>query len=238
MRNIIKHYLRKSGYEIRKYTDNSEHQNLLKLLRHFKIRTVLDVGANVGQYSTRLRTLGYDQEIISFEPLPSAVETLKKISARDPKWKVLQLALGEQKERKTLHVSANSYSSSFLEMSEMLLDVAPQATYVDAVEVQVDILDSVLEIGEIATPIFLKIDSQGFEIPVLKGAQKMIAEKNIIGLQLEMSLTPLYENEPLYNEVMRFVEELGFTLYSIDPGLTDQKSGRMLQVDGIFFLNE
>ncbi|MDX1684415.1 MAG: FkbM family methyltransferase [Saprospiraceae bacterium] len=111
MKQLLKHVLRKSGYEVRKYTSNDEHQNLMKLIDSQKINTVLDVGANVGQYSTRLRTLGFSGQIHSFEPLPEAFKELRSVSRSDGKWDIHNYALGSEEQLTMIDRIKNSYSS-------------------------------------------------------------------------------------------------------------------------------
>ena len=79
----------------------------------------------------------------------------------------------------------------------------------------------------------LKVDTQGFEDPILAGAKDTI---NILtGIQLEMSLTKLYEGQTLFKELYEKVTSLGFELNLIEPSFTDKNTGRLLQIDGIFF---
>jgi len=84
--------------------------------------------------------------------------------------------------------------------------------------------------------IFLKIDVQGFEQEVLKGAQQMLDKAK--GVEMEISLVPLYENQGwLLPEILEYMSDKGFTLTSIVPAFTDHKTGKVLQCNGIFFRN-
>ena len=80
--------------------------------------------------------------------------------------------------------------------------------------------------------ILLKIDVQGFEKSVIQGSLEILPIVN--ALQLELSLVPLYENQVLLYEMISILDNLGFEVHGIIPGFTDIKTGRMLQVDGIF----
>jgi hypothetical protein len=87
-----------------------------------------------------------------------------------------------------------------------------------------------------AKNIFLKIDVQGFEHEVLKGASEMITLAK--GLEMEISLIPLYEGQTwLLPEVLEFMKQKGFQLRSIVPAFTDHATGNVLQCNGIFFKN-
>lgn len=78
----------------------------------------------------------------------------------------------------------------------------------------------------------MKIDVQGFERQVLAGATEILPQ--VKGIQLELSLVPLYESQPIYREMIKFLEKLGYELYALVPGFTEHKTGKLLQMDGIF----
>jgi Methyltransferase FkbM domain len=93
-----------------------------------------------------------------------------------------------------------------------------------------DIRDSVLENSRVP---FLKIDTQGYELPVLQGAQEVL--KRIRGVQVELSLVPLYKGQASFGQLTGVLGDSGFDLWGFIPGFVDQSTGRMLQFDGIFF---
>lgn len=78
----------------------------------------------------------------------------------------------------------------------------------------------------------MKIDTQGYTKPVLSGASNSIDK--ISGVFVEMSLVPLYAGEALIGEVISMLYERGFVLLAIEPEFIDKKSGRLLQVNGLF----
>jgi hypothetical protein len=78
----------------------------------------------------------------------------------------------------------------------------------------------------------MKIDTQGFESKVLKGAENSLMQIDTV--QMEMSLVPLYEGELLFNEMSILMSEKGYVLVAIETGFSDQDSGQVLQIDGIF----
>jgi hypothetical protein len=81
--------------------------------------------------------------------------------------------------------------------------------------------------------IFCKLDVQGYESRVLAGAKELL--KRIAGLQMELSLAPLYDGQSSFNELLDTMAQQGFEIYGFTPGFVDPRSGRMLQVDGLFF---
>jgi hypothetical protein len=120
-------------------------------------------------------------------------------------------------------------------MLDRHVQAAPDARYVGAEAVEVVTLDSVTEIiiGD-HQRVFLKVDVQGYERKVLDGAKALLASSVMVGLQLEMSLVPLYEDAWLWKDLLDHVEQQGFTLRRMIPGFSDPATSEMLQADGIF----
>lgn len=237
---MIKHRLkllaRKFGLEVSKYAPaNSKAASLKAQLALHDIDCVVDVGANVGQYVQFLRELGYAGNVISFEPQTIAHKALTEASSSDPYWHVAaRMGLGERESELQLNIAGNSASSSLLGMLDAHSDAAPYSKICGTEMVCVKRLDSLSEpMIEGAERIFLKIDTQGYEIPVLLGAEGIM--QKVAGLQLEMSIIPLYEGQELYQEILHKLEDAGFELWGIEPGFCEPKTGRLLQFDGIFF---
>ena len=195
---------------------------------------MLDVGAFAGQYVRELRTHGYRGRVVSFEPLAEARGQLCASAAEDPDWSVLDVALGDVDGISSLNVAGNSYSSSLLEMRSEHRQAAPGSAYVGRQEVRVVALDSVFaSYRRPGDRVYLKVDAQGYEDRVLAGAASSLAA--IQGVQLEMSLVTLYEGQMLYREMIQLMDAHGFSLMSLEPGFFDPASGRLLQMDGVFF---
>jgi hypothetical protein len=133
-----------------------------------------------------------------------------------------------------LNVAGNSTSSSILPMANLHLDAAPQSKYVAVESAPLRRLDSVVHPAiQKSASILLKIDTQGYEEPVIRGAEALLPR--LRGLQLELSLTGLYAGQVLYREMLDTMNELGFELWTVIPGFADRTSGRLLQMDGVFF---
>ena len=233
---FIKNFAKELGWEIRRYHPAvSEIPRMYQSLVYHKIDLVLDVGANVGQYAMLLRRLGYSGRIVSFEPLSSAYSQLKAASNKDSLWSVApRTAIGNENSQITINISANSQSSSVLNILDSHVNAASNSAYIDSEKVELNRLDSIaLDYLEDANSIFLKIDVQGFEKQVLEGATDLLPR--IKGIQTEMSLIPLYQGQLLYRDTIELLDKLGYELYSVIPGLADPKTGRLLQMDGIFF---
>lgn len=203
------------------------------LVQH-KIDLVFDVGANVGQFALLARKEGFRGRMVSFEPLPDAHGVLQKKAARDPLWTIHpRCAVGSAEGVTRINVSQNSFSSSLLPMLDAHSSAAPESIYIDQVETGVITLDSVFDsYCQGGDRVFLKIDTQGFEAEVLKGVSSRLSR--VTGVQLELSLVPLYEGQELYRHFLDFFEEKGFVLWSLMPGFVDRNTGRLLQFDAVF----
>jgi len=208
-------------------------QQKVALLTGYGTGTVLDVGANIGQYGRRLRALGFAGRIISFEPLSSALPMLRAASAGDPAWEVHPFGLGEHETVGTINVSANSCSSSLLDTMARHVEAAPGARYVGQEPVSVRRLDAVMPgLGLAETPVHLKIDTQGYELNVLKGTGAALSRVHTV--EVELSLVPLYKDGPEFEEVYGWLAGQGFHLVFAAPAFIDTATGEWLQIDGIF----
>ena len=207
-----------------------------RLLETYNINVVLDVGANTGGYGTQLRSLGYRRKIISFEPIKVAFRHLQAAAASDGLWQVHNFALGDRDESTSINVARNIDSSSLLEMLPAHVQAAPQSEYVRRETIQLRTLDRLFHSLCAATDsIYLKIDTQGFEEPVLRGAAKSL--QFIDTIQLEMSLVPLYQDQRLFHDMHKLLGSLGYVLVSIEPGFIDEQSAQVLQIDGVYHRN-
>ena len=235
MKTFLKHLAHTFGYDIRKYViENNWDLQLRRLLEMHNIATVVDVGANAGQYALKLREIGYRGRIISIEPLLAAHTLLQRRSSRDPDWTVAErMALGDETGQKTMNISANLVSSSFLRMKQTHTDAAAESKVIGKESIPVRRLDDIMDNLNILSNVFLKLDVQGFEQKVLSGASTFLTVTE--GLQMELSLEELYDGQPLYTELIQFVEGRGFKLFALYPGFMDKRTGRLLQFDGIFF---
>jgi len=231
----LRHIARRFGYDLTpRKKAKSPNAQLVALLQYHQIETVLDVGANIGQYGQRLRDWGYEGRIISFEPLASAHAQLLLQSASDPRWIVApRMAVGDVDGEIDIQVSAETDMSSILPQSDLMRDISPSSAVESIERVPIHRLDSV--IGDYVDGVdktFLKVDTQGFEPQVLDGATALLPQ--LIGIQLEMSLLPIYAGEHSYLTMIERLKTDGLSLHLVLPGYFERKLGRMLEIDGVF----
>lgn len=205
----------------------------VKLLKKHQIDVVLDVGACNGRYAFELRKMGYKQKLISFEPTQESFNYLVKLAKGDSLWSYHKLALGDQKETKPIKVLKEGPASSFLKTSNLHKEVNPLAYVTHEENVQIARLDELYpQLCKPSDRVFLKIDTQGYEKQVLIGAGACLKEVSLI--QVEASLKPLYENEPMLPELFSFMAEQSFAPIAINPISFDQNTGEFLQIDLMF----
>ncbi len=234
-KHYIKRFAQRFGFDIIQFNARSSPvARRIKLFQHFEIGCVLDVGASTGGYGAELRSTGYDQRIISFEPSSDAFRVLEARASRDTLWDTVQLALGKESDEAVLNLSLNRESNSILRIKDRHTAAYPQAKYIGHEVVVVDTLDHVFDRHGISDiPTYLKIDTQGYEHQVLLGAEVSLAR--IKGVQVELSLIPMYEDETPFVEIITYLQARGFSLMSFQPVIDDPETGQLLQVDGLFF---
>jgi FkbM family methyltransferase len=235
IKRLAKGLFRKMGYLVESYNIYREPSVLLvSLLSSKGIDVVFDIGANEGQFASGLRRNGYKGTIVSFEPVAEVYEKLCANARGDAKWKTVNCALGSFDGKTEINVAMNTVSSSLLNMLPRHLDAAPQSRYVRREGISVRridaVIDSYLASGENA---YVKMDTQGLERQIIEGADGSL--ERIWGMQLELSLVPLYQGETLIGDMINLLSEKDYALLSIEPAYRDGASHEVLQVDAMFF---
>ena len=234
LRRRVRGTLRRFGVDLVRY-DAAHNADLRRaqLLRERGIDVVLDVGANDGPFARQLREGGYGGRIVSFEPQSAAFAALERAAAADELWTARRVALGAEDGEATLHIAANSSSSSLLEMAPRHVASAPESRYVGEERVELRTLDSLR--GELLADgerVYLKVDVQGAELDVLRGAERTLAQTELV--EAELSLVPLYEGAPSFDQVIRHLAEREFDVVALDPVFVDPTDQQLLQVDALF----
>lgn len=171
--------------------------------------TVVDVGANRGQFSLIARLRRPGSQIIAFEPLSEPASVLRSLFREDDHFALHRLALGDREEELEMRVTVDDDSSSLLpigKLQEQIFDTTQRGTE----KVGVRRLDTVTDGAEFQRPVLLKIDVQGFELSVLKGALETLEFIDFI--LVESSFIALYDNQALASDVIQFLSGHGFKL--------------------------
>ncbi len=231
--NYLRSLLLKTGIDIT-HSRNSWLWRRKKILETNNINLVLDVGANIGQFAGQMRyCLGYKNKIISFEPQHDIYNILNKKSKKDKLWTTHNFALGDENTDVYINISENSGSSSIQNMLPSHTANAPKTKYIGKEKILVKKLDDIFnEMCSEKDNIYMKIDTQGYEEKVIKGAD--LSLKKISTIQVESSLIPLYEGDVLFDNMNMFMNEKGYTLISVEPDFVNSLTGQELQVDCIY----
>ena len=197
-----------------------ERIHLAKLLRLLRVDCVFDIGANAGQYATRLRKeVGYNGQIVSFEPIPELATILRNKAAKDSRWKVEEVALASSSGEQPFNVmKANAFSSL---STPDHADVAIFQDYnvpIRQISVRTDTLSNVYrrlkdDLG-FERP-FLKLDTQGLDVDIVKSGRDIIG--NFVGLQSELSIRRIYEHSVDFRVAIGLYQELGFAMSALVP---------------------
>jgi len=210
-------------------------QHILGVLKTYDINCVLDVGANRGQFGQALRKGGYRGHIVSFEPVPGVVEHLRRLTEHDETWSVHAVALGRESGLTTMQVVPDQATlSSMLAPSAYGRQRFPRMTTVAPTEVPVRRLDSLLDSVTESIPdprLYLKLDTQGFDLEVFSGVGDRI--RDIVALQSELALLRIYEGMPRMPEALRIYEEAGFEVSGLFPVSREFSTTRILEYDCI-----
>ena len=182
-------------------------RDLMDFIESREIDTVIDVGANIGQFGVSLRSDGYRGRIVSFEPTKSAFEILSRKAAADGNWEAHHCGLGAASGTATLHASKLSVFNSILELSSVA-ELHDNRMAVDHTEeIPIYTLDQVAEPLP-GAKLLLKIDTQGYEKQVLQGATQTISRA--AGILMELPVIHTYQGEWHFHEALQYMFEAGF----------------------------
>ena len=207
------------------------HQHVVTILRLYRVNCVIDVGANHGQYARRLRRAGYRGHIVSFEPVAETFARLHASAARDPRWAVHRCALGREESVVTMHVVPGTLSS-VLRPTEFGYDRYQQLRRATAEDVPVRRLDAMLDeltAGIDEPRLFLKLDTQGFDLEVFGGLGDRAQE--FCGLQSEVAVMQIYEGMPMMPQSIATYEAAGFEITALYPVSRQSRTGRVVEFD-------
>ena len=206
---------------------------MLRLLKdqHLAFRTIIDGGANVGQFARAATEFFPDARIVSIEALPDVAARLRANLADRPQVRVLTSALGSRSGRLTFYKDDYSPDSSALPPSARRDDPRAEKTRAETTEVPVERLDVLLEGETLRPPVLLKLDLQGYELEALRGAPETLRQSQHV--LLEVSFVQLYEDEPLFDDVHAFMRKAGFRF--VRPlDVQRDAAGEIIQMDAFY----
>lgn len=232
--NLLRALANRLGYDLFRHARQARIEtHLAALLPHLGINVVVDAGANVGQYGRNLRALGYRGRIISYEPLAEVHRALEQAARGDDTWITRPMALGREAGRATIRMSPDTSWSSLRGFSDYgKRRFTEQDRDATTEEIEVVRLDADLPalIADIADPrIYLKMDTQGFDLEVFGGAEGVLA--HIQGLQSEVAFQQIYDEVPNYRTALETFEDAGFAVTGLFSVKRDRKTLHMIEMD-------
>ena len=205
-----------------------EHYSLMSRL---SISTLVDVGANVGQFTLLVTGLDPSVRVHAFEPLESPAAVFRKAFAGNERVTLHQFAIGPDDLQVGMNVSRRNDSSSLLEISSLQTQTFPGTEKVGTELVQVRRLEQLVTADDLTTPAFLKIDVQGYELDALRGCESMLGLFDFI--YIEVSFLELYTGQALADEVIAFLHSHGLALTGVHNVQT-AGDGKLIQCDCLF----
>jgi len=234
LNKAVQRLMRVGGLHIGRFPPvDSLGYHLKTVFRELRTNCILDVGAHIGEYGEEVRDLDYEGRIVSFEPVPASYAQLTQLCARDPQWTAHNVALGAEDSTMEMNIFRGTVFNSFLPASSYASErFGNQAEIVRTERVAVRRLDGMLDecIAGIEKPsLFLKMDTQGWDLTVLRGLGSRINE--ISAIQTELPVKSLYEGMPNFPEAITQLSAMGFELTGIFPVARDMDHLRIIELD-------
>jgi len=198
----------------------------LAWIKNQNIKTVLDIGANVGQFVKEIRERLSEAQIYSFEPLKECFEKLLKIDGL----KAFNFALGDKEGVVEMNKSRYSPSSSLLQMSDAHKTLFPHTKEHSPEKIEVKRLDDIKL--NLKPEILIKVDVQGFEGKVIEGGAETFKKAKVI--LIENSFVELYQDQPLFDKIYQKLKSLGFEYQSSKEQKINKHTGEVISEDSIF----
>lgn len=226
LKEAAKRALQTFGLDVRFYRDP------LRFLAEFGICTVLDIGANEGQFASQIRKILPAAKIHSFEPLAGPFCKLLKSRREDRNFEAHPIAIGAETGEADFEMHESSTTSSMLQPTERFARIVPSTAKRTKVRVRVVTLDEWAARHDLATPMLVKMDVQGFEGHLIRGGSRTLARASVV--ISEVSFAGLYEGQPLFEDILDLIRPLGFRCRGMLFSLRDEHTGEILESDAIF----
>ena len=202
-----------------------------KWLLDYKFNTILDIGANEGQFASKMRLFFPQAKICSFEPIQSVYQILTNNFLNDSNFRAYPLGLGDENMETQFYENESSASSSLLRMKDHTAHF-DKALQTKPISITVKRLDEVLANEPLPKPMLVKIDVQGFEDKVIAGGKEILSKADLI--VCEVSFTQLYEGQKLFDDIYATLTALGFSYAGNLEQLHSPANNAVLQADAIF----
>lgn len=202
-------------------------------LAHRSIKTVIDVGANTGQFASQINRQCPDAKIISFEPLDACQSELQSVLEQIPGSRIIKAAVGDVPGTAKMNSSDFSPCSSLLSGTELLGEDYSHAAQTKTIDVDIVRIDDALKDDDLADDILVKFDVQGFEIPAMRGAERLLEKAAVVVCEV-CFFRKLYDGQPLFDEIYLELKDRGFRYMGNAEQSLRKTDGRVVEADAIF----
>ena len=231
----LKQFLNRFGYDI--IQSAHDPKNTLLGLTSYDIKTILDIGANEGQFARYILKFFPSAQLFCFEPLPHPYKKLENWAAKRPHSKIqtFNIGIGERSEKRSIFYHLDhSPSSSLLPATKKLVKIEKKSFRQERIDVKIETLDGVFaDIKKtIQDDILIKLDVQGYEDRVLKGG-KLLFERAKAAI-VEVNTEQLYKGQAKFEDLLFLLTSYGFH-YGGNLEQHYEKSGKLLFFDAVFF---
>lgn len=203
----------------------------IAVMRSLDCRTVVDIGANRGQFALAARYCFPGAVIFSFEPLEAPARIFQSVFKHDKSTVLFNSAVGPSESVMEMHVSRRDDSSSLLPITERQNSLFPGTSEARKSRINIARLATLLSGQELSSPSLLKLDVQGFELQALYGCEALLQQFDWV--YVECSFIELYEAQALAGEVVEWLGERGFRLTGV-YNVSYDSNGLAIQADFLF----
>ena len=180
---------------------------------------IFDVGGNIGQAIDRFKKLVPDSVIYSFEPTLECMPMLEEKKEIYSSVKVFNLALGAGEAELDFYLNSSNVMNSFLDTNSPRWGDNQGKRIV-----KTEALDSFCQKNSVEHINLLKIDTQGFELEVLKGSSQMFSNNRVAMVYMEVIFSDMYSNLPTLDEIYKYMAQSGFKLVAFYDFYTHNKT--------------
>lgn len=229
-KRLLRRVLRALGYEVRRINGGSVGYapDMWAWLRSSgNIRTIIDIGANNGEFAEFLASYFDAKQTIAIEPLPECAAQVREREKAIRNLTVFECAVSDREDRLVLFENAYSPASSLLPVSKISIDEFPQ-TSANRQEIEVPVcrLDDLIDATSLEREVLIKIDVQGFEDRVIRGGEQTFRSAKFV--LIEMSFVPMYDGQPLFEDVHDALRNLGFRFAGMKNQIDSPRTGQPL----------
>lgn len=232
IKSLVQRFLSLFGVRLSRLPNKEDELKKTVWLRNIGIKTVLDIGANVGSFAEWSFQVLPDAMVYSFEPLNNCYQEIINKFGEMPRFKAFNLALGNETGQVEMYRNEWSPSSSLLPMAKLHKDCFPYTQREEIEKINVVRLDDIAQQLKLDKPLLIKVDVQGFEDKVIMGGMNVFSQADV--LMIEMSMEELYKGQFLFNDIYKILVNLGFQYRGVTGQLYHPQDGRILQAEVIF----